>query len=148
MSLQPREFKREDFTISTDPSRLDLPWIHDYLTNDAYWSRGISFPVFQKSIENSLCFGVYHLAEQVGFGRVISDYATFAYLADVFITENYRRQGLGKWLVDCVLKYPDLQGLRRWMLVTSDAHSLYQRFGFSPLEHPEKMMEIVGKYQR
>lgn len=143
MSPNPREFKQGNFTISTDPSRLDLPWIHNYLTNEAYWARGITFPVFQRSVENALCFGVYHRSKQVGFGRVISDYATFAYLADVFIDEGYRRQGLGKWLVECIRSYPELQGLRRWMLVTSDAHGLYQQFGFKSLEHPERMMEIV-----
>jgi GNAT superfamily N-acetyltransferase len=144
MLPNPREYKRDDFTISTDPARLDLPWIHDYLTNAAYWSRGITFPVFQKSVQNALCFGVYHKLKQVGFGRVISDYATFAYLGDVFIDEGYRGQGLGKWLVECVRGYPELQGLRRWMLVTRDAHGLYQRYGFSPLEHPERIMEIVS----
>jgi GNAT superfamily N-acetyltransferase len=144
MSLNPHEFKREDYLISTDPSRLDLPWIHNYLTNEAYWAKGISFPVFQRSVENSLCFGVYYQSKQIGFGRVISDYATFSYLADVFIDEGFRGQGLGKWLVECVHNYPELQGLRRWMLITSDAHGLYQRYGFAPLEHPEKMMEIVS----
>jgi GNAT superfamily N-acetyltransferase len=143
MSPNPREFKQGDFTISTDPSRLDLPWIHNYLTNEAYWARGITFPVFQRSVENALCFGVYHQSKQVGFGRVISDYATFAYLADVFVDEGYQKQGLGKWLVECIRSYPELQGLRRWMLVTSDAHGLYQQFGFKSLEHPERMMEIV-----
>ena len=143
MFPNPREFKQGDFTISTDPSHLDLPWIHNYLANEAYWARGITFPVFQRSVENALCFGVYHRSKQVGFGRVISDYATFAYLADVFVDEGYRRQGLGKWLVECVRSHPELQGLRRWMLVTSDAHGLYQQFGFTSLEHPEKMMEIV-----
>jgi GNAT superfamily N-acetyltransferase len=145
MPLSPRIYKRGDFTVSTEPSRLDLPWIHNYLTNEAYWSQGITFQIFEKSVENSLCFGMYHRSKQVGFGRVISDYATFAYLADVFIDPAYRQHGLGKWLVECVRSYPELQGLRRWMLVTSDAHGLYQRFGFSPLEHPEKMMEIVSK---
>lgn len=144
MPLSPRIYKRGDFTVSTEPSRLDLPWIHNYLTNEAYWSQGITLRIFEKSVENSLCFGMYHLSKQVGFGRVISDYATFAYLADVFIDPAYRRRGLGKWLVECVRSYPELQGLRRWMLVTSDAHGLYQRFGFAPLEHPEKMMEIVS----
>ncbi len=100
MPLQPREFIREDFVISTDPSRLDLPWIHNYLANDAYWARGIPFHVFHKSVENSLCFGVYYHTAQVGFGRVISDYATFAYLADVFIAEQYRRRCLENgWLI-------------------------------------------------
>ena len=143
MPLQPREFYWEDYVISTDPSRLDLSWIHNYLTNDAYWARGISFQVFQKSVENSLCFGVYHQAAQVGFGRVISDLATFAYLADVFIAEQYRQRGLGKWLVDCILGYPELQDLRRWMLVTKDAHGLYEQRGFSQLKHSESMMELL-----
>lgn len=143
MLLDPREYQREDFTVSTDPALLDLAWVHNYLTNEAYWARGRTFPVFIKSVQNSLCFGVYHHSKQVGFGRVISDYATFAYLADVFIDEAYRGRGLGKWLVECVLSDPELQGLRRWMLVTSDAHGLYQRYGFSPLKYPEKLMEKV-----
>ena len=143
MPLQPREFIREDFVISTDPSRLDLHWIHNYLANEAYWSRGIPFILFKRSIENSLCFGIYLQEAQVGFGRVISDYATFAYLADVFIAEQYRRRGLGKWLVDCILGYPELQGLRRWMLATKDAHGLYEPRGFSQLKHPEFLMEIL-----
>lgn len=144
ISLQPREFYREDYVISTDPSRLDLPWIHNYLSNDAYWSRGITFQVFRKSVENSLCFGVYHQATQVGFGRAISDLATFAYLSDVFIAESYRRRGLGKWLVDCILGYPELQGLRRWMLATTNAHGLYKQYGFTPLRRPESIMEIIN----
>jgi N-acetylglutamate synthase-like GNAT family acetyltransferase len=145
MVPQPLEFKREAYLISTDPSRLDLPWIHNYLANDSYWARGISFPRFQKSVENSLCFGVYYQAAQVGFGRVISDYATFAYLGDIFIAEPYRQQGLGKWLVDCMIKHPDLQGLRRWMLVTKDAHGLYEQYGFAPLKQPESVMEILNQ---
>lgn len=140
-----REFKRDEYLISTDPSRLDLPWIHDYLSNDAYWSRGISFQVFRTSVENALCFGVFHQEVQVGFGRVISDYATFAYLADIFIDEHYRRRGLGKWLVECMLNFPELQGLRRWILATKDAHGLYEQFGFVSLKRPESMMEIVNK---
>ena len=143
MLLKPREFKRVDHTVSTDPARLDLPWIHNYLTHDAYWAKGVTFEVFHKSVENSLCFGVYHQEEQVGFGRVISDYATFAYLADVFISEGYQQRGLGIWLVDCIVSYPELQGLRRWMLVTSDAQGLYEKFGFSPMENPDRIMEMV-----
>ena len=139
-----REFEQGEFIISSDPARLDLPWVHNYLTNEAYWARGITFPVFQKSVENALCFGVFHQSKQVGFGRVISDYATFAYLADVFIDVDFRGRGLGKWLVECVRSYPELQGLRRWMLLTSDAHRLYEKYGFVPLEHPEKVMEIVS----
>jgi GNAT superfamily N-acetyltransferase len=146
MKLQPREFLQGEFTISSDPVRLDLVWIHDYLTNEAYWARGISYKVFQKSVENSLCFGVYYQSSQVGFGRVISDYATLAYLADVFIDENQRGKGLGKWLVECILEYPELQGMRRWMLLTSDAHGLYEQYGFSPVLRPGNVMEKVAKF--
>ena len=144
MNLQPREFFQDVYVISTDPARLDLAWTHDYLTNDAYWAQGISYSVFEKSTENALCFGVYRKTAQVGFGRVISDFATFAYLADVFIDEKHRKQGLGKWLVECIIGYPELQGLRRWMLLTSDAHGLYERHGFRPMRHPGKAMEKVA----
>ena len=139
--LKPREFYRGDYAISSDPARLDLAWIHDYLTNEAYWARGISYRDFQKSVENSLCFGVYLGQEPVGFGRVISDYATFAYLADVFIVEPHRGQGLGKWLVESIIGYPELQGLRRWMLLTKDAHGLYEQYGFIPARRPGDVME-------
>ena len=142
---QLREFIREDYVISTDPSRLDLNWIHYYLTNDAYWARGIPYQTFKKSTENALCFGVYHQERQIGFARVISDFATFAYVGDLFIAQNYRRQGLGKWLLKIILNFPELQDLRRWMLVTADAHGLYEPQGFVPLRHPENVMEIVGK---
>lgn len=145
INLPLREFKQGEYLVSTDPSRLDLPWIHGYLTNDAYWSRGISYKVFQTSVENALSFGVFHHEKQVGFGRVISDYATFAYLADIFIDEHYRQRGLGKWLLECMLNFPELQGLRRWILVTKDAHGLYEQFGFVSLKRPESMMEIVNK---
>ena len=145
MSLQPREFYREDYLISTDPSRLDLHWIHNYLVNEAYWSRGIPFNLFKRSIENSLCFGIYLQDKQIGFARVISDYATYAYVGDVFVAQNYREQGLGKWLLKCILDFPELQGLRRWMLVTSNAHGLYEQQGFKPLLHPENVLELVAK---
>jgi len=141
MNPQLREFSRGEFVISSDPAKLDLVWIHNYLTNEAYWARGISYQVFLKSVEKSLCFGVYRKIEQVGFGRVISDYATFAYLADVFIAENHRGQGLGKWLLECILGYPELQDLRRWMLLTKDAHGLYGQYGFIPMSNPGRVME-------
>ena len=141
MNPQLREFSRGEFVISSDPAKLDLVWIHNYLTNEAYWARGISYRVFEKSVENSLSIGVYRKFEQVGFGRVISDYATFAYLADVFIAENHRGQGLGKWLLECILGYPELQDLRRWMLLTKDAHGLYGQYGFIPVRNPERVME-------
>ena len=139
------EITRDDYTISTDHSKLDLRWIHNLLANDAYWSRGIPVDVFEKSIANSLCFGLNDKDQQIGFSRVVSDFSTFAYLADVFVAPEHRQQGLGKWLVESILIHPDLQGIRRWMLATSDAHDLYRKYGFTPLEHPEKMMELLAK---
>ena len=145
MNIPPREFNRDDYIVSTDSSLLDLPRIHEYLTEEAYWSRGIAFETFQKSVENSLCFGLYHQEMQIGFARVISDFATFAYLADVFVIEEFRGRGLGKWLIKCVISHPEIQELRRWMLITSDAHGLYQHYGFKTLGHPESFMEASGK---
>jgi GNAT superfamily N-acetyltransferase len=104
--------------------------IHDFLANEAYWSPGVAWEVVARSLENALCFGVYHGDEQVGLARVISDFATFAYIADVFIRSEHRGKGLGKWLVETMLKHPDLQGLRKWTLDTQDAHGLYAHFGF------------------
>ena len=126
----PHEWQRPPYTISTDPSRLDLEIVHDFLANEAYWSPGVAREVVARSMENALCFGVYHGDEQVGLARVITDFATFAYIADVFIRAGHRRQGLGKWLVQTMLAHPELQGLRKWTLDTADAHGLYARFGF------------------
>ena len=130
------------FLISTDRSKLDLDAIHRFLTR-SYWAEGIPRETVARSIENSLCFGVYNGGEQVGFARVVSDFATYAYLADVFILEQYRERGLGKELMASVMAHPDLQGLRRWSLATRDAHGLYTQFGFTALENPSRMMEIV-----
>lgn len=143
------ECQREGFVVSTDSARLDLNLIHKVLTA-SYWARGIPREVVARSIENSLCFGVYEDSQQVGFARVISDFATYAYVADVFIVEAYRGRGLGTFLMECIVKHPQLQGLRRWSLVTRDAHGLYKRFGFQPLAKPENYMEIVdrGVYER
>jgi GNAT superfamily N-acetyltransferase len=126
--------------ISTDPRRFDLDLIHSFLTN-SYWAEGIPRDIVQKSIENSLCFGLYDQGKQVGFARVITDRATFAYLADVFIVESHRGQGLSKRLMEAIVAHPDLQGLRRWSLITRDAHGLYEQFGFKPLPTPERWME-------
>ncbi len=143
------EFQRGDFLISTDPSRLDLNLIHAFLTK-VYWAAGIPLETVKRSIENSLCFGIHHQGAQIGFGRAITDYATFAYIGDVFILEKYRGRGLAKWLVESMTAHPELQGLRRWMLATRDAHALYARFGFQGLKFPDKWMEIhnPGVYQR
>jgi GNAT superfamily N-acetyltransferase len=127
--------------VDTDKDRLDLPVIHQFLTN-SYWARGIPIDVVERSIRNSLCFGLYDGDEQVGFARVVTDYATFAYLADVFVLESHRGRGLGKLLISAVMADPSLQGLRRWLLATRDAHSLYSQYGFTPLANPGRFMEL------
>ena len=136
------ESRRGEFLISTDRSRLNLDVIFGFLTN-CYWSKGIPREVVARSIEHSLCFGVYDgSGAQVGFARVISDFATIAYLGDVFILESHRGRGLSKWLMECITQHPDVQGLRRWILLTRDAHELYKKFGFTPLKAPERYMEL------
>ncbi len=130
------------FIISTDKTRLDINYIHEYLANQSYWAENIPLPIVKKSIEGSLCFGIYAGENQIGFARVITDLACFAYLADVFVDENYRGLGLSKWLMQIILTHPDLQGLRRFLLATRDAHGLYEQFGFSLLSFPEKWMHI------
>jgi len=130
------------FLISTDRAKLDVEVIHGFLTR-SYWAEGVPRETVTRAIENSLCFGVYNGAEQVGFARVVSDFATYAYLADVFILEPYRERGLGKELVATVMAHPELQGLRRWSLGTRDGHGLYAQFGFTALENPSRMMEIA-----
>jgi GNAT superfamily N-acetyltransferase len=130
--------------ISTDPARLDPGAIHAYLSR-SYWAAKIPREIVARSIANSLCFGVYDAGRQVGFARVVTDRATYAYLADVYILESHRGRGLGVRLMEQVMAHPDLQGLRRWGLVTQDAHGLYRKFGFEPLAHPERYMEIARK---
>ena len=135
------EYRRGEFVISTDPARLDLEVIYGFLTN-CYWAKGIPREVVARSIEHSLCFGVYDgTGAQVGLARVISDFATIAYIGDVFVLESHRGRGLSKWLMECITQHPALQGLRRWILTTRDAHGLYSQFGFKPLKSPERYME-------
>jgi GNAT superfamily N-acetyltransferase len=131
------------YEISTDRARLDIPRIHRFLSTEAYWSPGVPREVVERSIENSICFGVYTAGgEQIGFARVVTDRATFAWLADVYIESGHRGQGLGKRLVTTILDHPDLQGLRRWMLGTADAHELYRRFGFDGLNDVHRFMAL------
>lgn len=132
----------QEYTISTDKTKLNLEVIHRFLSEEAYWCLNIPLDIVQRSIENSLCFGVYQGSEQVGFARMITDCATFGYLADVFILPEHRGQGLSKKLVAFIMGYPQLQGLRRMMLVTRDAHGLYEQFGFIPIDSPENTMVI------
>lgn len=132
----------KDFYVSDDKNLLQIDVIHQFLAEEAYWSKAIPKEVIEKSIEGSKCFGVYKEREQVGFARVITDYATFAYLADVFILEQYRGKGLSKLLMKTILAHPELQGLRTWLLGTSDAHGLYRQFGFDALPEPKKYMRL------
>jgi len=135
------EHRRGEFLISTDPARLDLDAIHNFLTN-CYWARGVPLEVVARSIENALCFGIYDSGGvQVGFARVISDFATIAYVGDVFVLESHRGRGLGKWLMECIMQHPALQNLRRWILTTRDAHGLYAQVGFTAVKSPERYME-------
>lgn len=141
----PFERRRGAFAVSTDPARLDLDVVHGHLAS-SYWAAGIPREVVARSIRGSLCFGLYEHAPtgafaQVGFARAITDRATYAYVADVFVLDSHRGRGLGVWLMECVMAHPDLQGLRRWSLVTRDAHGLYRRFGFVMPPAPERYME-------
>jgi len=135
------EWHRDEFCISTDSARLDVGAIHDYLTR-SYWAEGIPREVVARSISHSLNFGLYRERRQIGFARVVTDRATFAYLADVYVLEEFRGRGLGTWLVRTVRAHPELQGLRRWMLLTRDAHGLYEPAGFRAVARPERCMEI------
>jgi GNAT superfamily N-acetyltransferase len=135
------EHRRGEFLISTDQVRLNINLIHDFLTH-CYWAKGISREIVAQSIGASLCFGVYHDQAQVGFARVVSDFATVAYLGDVFVLESHRGRGLSKWMMECIVQHPALQNLRRWILLTRDAHALYSKFGFTPLKAPEGYMEL------
>lgn len=134
------EHRRGELLISTSRKRLNLDVIHGFLTN-CYWAKGISREIVARSIEHSLCFGIYDDGAQVGFARVITDFATFAYLGDVFVLESHRGCGLSKWLMECIIQHPALQNLRRWVLLTRDAHGLYSQYGFTPLKAPERYME-------
>jgi GNAT superfamily N-acetyltransferase len=134
------EWTRDGFTISTDPARIDLEMVHGFLAG-SYWATGIPREVVRRSMEHALCFGVYHGDRQVGFARVISDRATFAYLGDVFVLDAYRGRGLAAWLLEVIQAHPELQGLRRWVLLTRDAHDLYRKAGWTPLAAPDRYME-------
>jgi len=134
------EWQRDGYTISTDRERLDLAAIHGYLSK-SYWATGIPIELVKRSIEHAICFGIHHEDRQVGFARVITDRATFGYIGDVYVLEEHRGRGLSKWLMECIDAHPELQGFRRWVLVTRDAHGLYRQFGYAPLARPESYME-------
>jgi GNAT superfamily N-acetyltransferase len=139
-TLTPHEIQQGDLLVSTDPSRLDLDVVHGFLTR-SYWAAGIARDTVERSVRHSICFGAYEAGRQVGFARVVSDRATYAYVADVFVLESHRGRGVGKRLMDGVVSHPDLQGLRRWNLFTRDAHGLYRQYGFGVPRYPERLME-------
>jgi GNAT superfamily N-acetyltransferase len=135
------EWTRDNFTVTDDRARLDRDVIWRFLAS-SYWAKNVPRATVDRSLDNSLCFALLDGARQVGFARVVSDRATFAYVMDVFVVSEYRGRGLGKWLIACVTSHPELQGLRRWILGTRDAHGLYRQFGFTPLKKPETFMEV------
>lgn len=137
----PRRWQRGEFTVDTDRARVDFDVVHGFLTG-CYWAQGVPRAIVERSVAGSLPFGLYHDGDgaQVGFARVISDFTTYAYVGDVFVLEAWRGRGLSKFLMECVTAHPDLQGLRRWVLATRDAHGLYRQFGFTEIAHPERWM--------
>jgi len=139
--LEIRETHRNDYTISTDKDKLDILSIHKFLANETDWANGIPINTLKKSIENSLNFGLYYQNKQIGFARIISDYSTIAYLGDVYVLKEYRGKGLSKWLINEIMEHPNLQGLRRWILLTDTAEWLYKKFGFTEIPNPEFYME-------
>ena len=144
--MKSEEHFHDGYSISTDKSRIDIPLVHEWLSQRAYWAMGRPLEIVQCSIENSLCFGIYKGDQQVGFARVVTDYATFSWLCDVFILESHRGRGLGKQLIAAIIEHPQLKNVKRFMLATSDAHQLYAHYGdFKPLPMPEKWMVRIGK---
>ncbi|GDX53007.1 N-acetyltransferase [Bacteroidota bacterium] len=136
------KIQQGDYTISDEKDLMDIKIIHQYLSEESYWCAGIPIDVVKKSIEGAHCFGIFLNENQIGFARVITDHATFAYLADVFVLPEHRGKGLSKWLMKTIVDNPELQGLRRWILATRDAHALYEQFGFTPLAKPDRFMEL------
>ena len=134
--------RRGAYFLSTDRALLDVAFIHRYLSEESYWAPGVPREIVERSIQNSFCFGLFHESEQVGFARFVTDRATFAWLGDVFVIDAHRGHGLGKWMIESILRHPDLQGLRRILLGTRDAHELYTRFGFTPLADPSRFLEV------
>jgi GNAT superfamily N-acetyltransferase len=146
--MNDESFIKKGFRISTNKELLDREMICQYISKESYWSKGIPAEKVYTSIDNSMCFGIYKDEQQVGFARVVTDKATFAYLCDVFVLEKLRGQGLSKWLVQNILAHDELQGFRRWLLATNDAHGLYSQFGFTPITNPEKWMGIYTPYEK
>ncbi|PZU90970.1 MAG: GNAT family N-acetyltransferase [Chryseobacterium sp.] len=138
-------YNKKDFYISTDKSQMDIETIHRYLSEESYWAKGIPREIVEKSVANSFCFGVFYQDKQIGFAKVITDFTTIAYLGDVFILDEFRGLGLSKSLMENIMNHPELQGLRRWILLTADAHELYKKFGWSSIKEPARWMEVHTK---
>jgi len=136
------EYHKLGFTVSTDPARLDLKLIHAFLTR-SYWAEGIKYEKVKTAVDNSFCFGLFEGSAQIGFARVVTDYARIAYLADVFVLEPYRGKGLAQWLMSVIMAHPELHDIDKWFLVTADAHTLYEKYGFTSPGKPEMYMERV-----
>jgi GNAT superfamily N-acetyltransferase len=143
--MEPITVFKDGFCISTDHAKLDLKAIHHFLSTASYWSRNIPFEKVAKAAAHSLNFGLYYQDKQIGYARIISDYTSIAYLGDVYVLEEFRGKGLSKWLMQTIKTHPQLQGLRRWILATKDAHGLYKQFGFTALAGPERWMELHNK---
>ena len=136
---------KDDYCISTDKSKLDLIAMHNFLSTQTYWCLNIPFERVKKASENSLNFGLYYNNKQIGYARIVSDFSTVAYLADVYVLPEHRGKGLSKWMMNTIMTHPELQGLRRWMLLTADAHGLYKQFGWKEIANPDRYMEIHNK---
>ncbi|HVW12678.1 MAG TPA: GNAT family N-acetyltransferase [Mucilaginibacter sp.] len=141
-------FLQKGYVISTDKSLIDFDRVYHFLDNESYWASGVTAERLKTAIENSMCFVILKQNEQAGFARVVTDKATFAYICDVFVLGEHRGLGLSKWLIQSIIRHPDLQGLRRWSLATLDAHGLYKQFGFVPLSKPDRWMEIYTPYKK
>jgi GNAT superfamily N-acetyltransferase len=148
--LNSRTYYKDGFCISTENARLDIHAIHHFLSTQSYWCANIPFDTVKNSVENSLNFGIYAGEAQIGFSRVITDFSTIAYLGDVYVLPKFRGRGLSKWLIQIIMEYPELQGMRRWILSTADAHELYKKFGWTPVSYPERWMEVHNRevYQK
>ncbi|TQV78404.1 GNAT family N-acetyltransferase [Denitrobaculum tricleocarpae] len=136
------DWQKENYRLTTDTARFDMEVLFRFISEESYWARGMARETFERAVRHSVCFGLFDGDRQIGFGRVVSDFASVAYLKDVFILEDCRGRGLSKWMMECILSHPDLQVIRRWLLVTADAQELYKKFGFTPLKVPEKFMEL------
>jgi GNAT superfamily N-acetyltransferase len=137
-----KEYTADGFTFSSDRTKVDIGYVHRIASTQLYWAKGIPYDTVKRSVENSLCFGIYTETQQIGFARLVTDYATFGYLADVFVDEQYRGKGLSKTLMEFIFSIDELKGFRRMVLVTRDAHTLYERYGFAQLKTPDTYMEL------